>query len=183
LTLVRKLVELHGGVVWAESPGVRHGTRVIVRLPQGGMIPAAKQILVVEDDPTLLRFYSVFLGEAGYEVTTVGSAGAALAALQARAIDLVILDLGLSDRPGIDVLRQMRADPKTKAVPVLVLTGRGETEVEEALREGASECLHKPTTGSALIRLVHTLLEQAREGTALDTADTERDTPGASDGV
>ena len=155
LTLVRKLVELHGGAVWAESPGVGHGTRIIVRLPQGGMIPATKQILVVEDDPTLLRFYSVFLGEAGYEVTAVGSAGAALAALQARAIDLVILDLGLPDRPGIDVLRQMRADPKTKAVPVLVLTGRGETEVQEALREGS----------------------------ALDTADTERDTPGASHGV
>lgn len=183
LTLVRKLVELHGGVVRAESPGVGHGTRIIVRLPQGGMVPSTKQILVVEDDPTTLRFYSVFLGEAGYEVTAVGSAGAALAALQARAIDLVILDLGLPDRPGIDVLRQMRADPKTRAVPVLVLTGRGETEVEEALREGASECLTKPTTGSTLIRLVHTLLEQVREGTALDTGDTERDTPGASDGV
>jgi len=183
LTLVRKLVELHGGVVWAENPGIGHGTRIIVRLPQGGMVPATKQILVVEDDPTILRFYSVFLGEAGYEVTAVGNAGAALAALQARAIDLVILDLGLPDRPGIDVLRQMRADPKTKAVPVLVLTGRGETEVEEALREGASESLTKPTTGSALIRLVHALLEQAREGTALDTADTERDTSGASDGV
>ncbi|HEX7551452.1 MAG TPA: ATP-binding protein, partial [Candidatus Methylomirabilis sp.] len=183
LTLVRKLVGLHGGVVRAESPGVGHGTRIILRLPQGGMVPATKQILVVEDDPALLRFYSVFLGDAGYEVTAVGGAGAALAALQARAIDLVILDLGLPDRPGIDVLRQMRADPKTKAVPVLVLTGRGETEVEEALREGASESLTKPTTGSALIRLVHTLLEQVREGSAFDTADTERDTPGASDGV
>ena len=127
LTLVRKLVELHGGVVWAESPGVGHGTRIIVRLPQGedGSQPR-KQILVVEDDPTILRFYSVFLGEAGYDVTAVGSAGAALAALQARAFDLVILDLGLPDRPGIEVLRQMRADPKTKAVAVLVLTGRGE---------------------------------------------------------
>jgi signal transduction histidine kinase/ActR/RegA family two-component response regulator len=183
LTLVRKLVELHGGVVWAESPGVGHGTRIIVRLPQGGMVPAAKQILVVEDDPTMLRFYAVFLGEAGYEVTAVGSAGAALAALQAGPIDLVILDLGLPDRPGIDVLRQMRADPKTKAVPVLVLTGRGEAEVEEALREGASECVTKPTTGSALIHVVHTLLKQVREGTALDTADTGRDAPGGSDGV
>jgi len=131
----------------------------------------------------LLRFYSVFLGEAGYEVTAVGSAGAALAALQARAIDLVILDLGLPDCPGIDVLRQMRADPKTKAIPVLVLTGQAETEAEEVLREGASECLNKPTTASALIRLVHTLLEQVGEGTALDTADTKRDTSGASDGV
>ena len=183
LTLVRKLVELHGGVVWAESPGVGHGTRIIVRLPQGGMIPATKQILVVEDDPTILRFYSVFLGEAGYDVTAVGSAGAALAALQARAFDLVILDLGLPDRPGIDLLRQMRADPKTKAVPVLVLTGLGEAEIEEALGEGASECLTKPATASVLLRLVHTLLEQVREGTALDTADTKRDTPGASDGV
>jgi signal transduction histidine kinase/CheY-like chemotaxis protein len=183
LTLVRKLVELHGGVVWAESPGVGHGTRIIVRLPQGGVVPATKKILVVEDDPTLLRFYSVFLGEAGYDITAVGSAGTALAALQARGIDLVILDLGLPDRHGIDLLRQMRADPKTKAVPVLVLTGRGETEVEEALGEGASECLTKPTTASVLVRLVHTLLEQGREGTALNTADTGRDPPGESDGV
>jgi CheY-like chemotaxis protein len=183
LALVRKLVELHGGAVWAESPGVGQGTRIIVRLPQGGVVPATKKILVIEDDPTILRFHSVFLGEAGYDVTAVGSAGAALAALQARAVDLVILDLGLADRPGIDLLRQMRADPKTKAVAVLVLTGRGEAEIEEALREGASKCLTKPTTASALIRLVHALLEQAREGTALDTADTGRDTPGASDGV
>jgi DNA-binding response OmpR family regulator len=77
----------------------------------------------------------------------------------------------------------MRADPKTKAVPVLVLTGRGKTEVEEALREGASECLHKPTTGSALIRLVHALLEPVQEGKAFDTADTEQDSPGVSDGA
>ncbi len=183
LTLVRKLVELHGGVVWAESPGVGHGTRIIVRLPQGDMVPARKQILLVEDDPTILRFNSIFLGEAGYEVIAVGSGGAALAALQARAIDLMILDLGLPDRPGIEVLRQMRADPKTKAVPVLVLTGRGETEIEEALQEGANECLTKPTTGSALIRLVRTLLEKEQEETLLDTADIERDTPGVSDEV
>ena len=179
LTLVRKLVELHGGVVWAESPGVGHGTRIIVRLPQGGMVSATKQILVVEDDPTILRFYSVFLGEAGYEVIAVGSGGAALAALQARAIDLVILDLGLPDRPGIEVLRQMRADPKTRAVPVLVLTGRGQTEIEEALREGANECLTKPATGPALIRLVRTLLEQEQEGIPRDSADIERETPGS----
>jgi len=183
LALVRKLVDLHEGAVWAESPGVGQGTRIIVRLPQGGVVSATKNILVVEDDPTILRFYSVFLGEAGYEVTAVGSAGAALAAVKARATDLVILDLGLPDRPGIDLLRQMRAEPKMKGVPVLVLTGQGETEVEEALREGASESLSKPTTGSALIRLVHTLLEQPRKGTALDMADTARNTPGASDGV
>jgi signal transduction histidine kinase/ActR/RegA family two-component response regulator len=182
LTLVRKLVELHGGVVWAESPGVGHGTRIIVRLPQGGVVPATKQILVVEDDPTILRFYSVFLGEAGYGVTAVGTAGAALSALQTISIDLIVLDLGLPDRPGIDVLTHVRTDPKTQAVPVLVLTGRGDTEIEEALREGASECLTKPTTGSALIHMVDTLLEQARGRTALDTADTERETPGASDG-
>ena len=183
LALVRKLVEFHGGVVWAESPGVGQGTRIIVRLPQGGMLPGTKQILVVEDEPTQLRFYSVFLGKAGYEVTSVGSAGAALAALHARAIDLVILDLGLPDCPGIDVLRRIRADPKTKAVPVLVLTGRGETEIREALQEGASECLHKPTTGSALTHLVHALLEPVQEGKAFDTADTEQDSPGVSDGA
>jgi DNA-binding response OmpR family regulator len=143
------------------------------------MVSATKQILVVEDDPTILRFYSVFLGEAGYEVIAVGSGGAALAALQARAIDLVILDLGLPDRPGIEVLRQMRADPKTRAVPVLVLTGRGQTEIEEALREGANECLTKPATGPALIRLVRTLLEQEQEGIPLDSADIARETPGS----
>lgn len=163
LALVRTLVELHGGTVWAESQGIGTGARFVVRFPQGG-IPDARRILAVDDDPNVLRLLSLILGGEGYQVTAARTVREALAALRADPVDLVVLDLGLPDGSGLEVLREVRVTLQTAALPVLILTGRGEADGTEAIRHGANEYLSKPLSATALLRVVSALLREAGSG-------------------
>ena len=165
LALVRTLVELHGGTVWAESQGIGTGARFVIRFPQG-RLPDARRILAVDDDPNVLRLLSLILGGEGYQVAAVGSVREALAALRADPVDLVVLDLGLPDGSGLEVLREVRVTLQTAALPVLMLTGRGEADGTEAIRQGANEYLSTPMSATVLLRVVSALLREAGAGTA-----------------
>jgi GAF domain-containing protein/ActR/RegA family two-component response regulator len=157
LALVRALVELHGGRVWAESGGLGKGARFVVRLPIL-KAPSPRRILVVEDEAAVLKMLCVFLRDAGYAVTGAGGAAEALTALATERPNLVILDIGLPDQSGLEVLRQLRAEPRTASLPVLVLTGMGEGQAEQAKAFGASEFLTKPFSPQVLVKLVADLL-------------------------
>lgn len=158
LPLVRALVELHGGHVWAESGGPGTGARFVVRLPLL-RVPPPKRILIVEDDARILDTICIFLRDAGYSVEGVTSGAGAFAALRANAPDLLILDLGLPDLDGMEVLRQVREAEGTRALPVLVLTGQGQDQVERATALGANELLTKPVSLSVLTGILRDLLE------------------------
>jgi two-component system KDP operon response regulator KdpE len=99
------------------------------------------RILLVEDDPTLLRALTLNLRARHYEVEPLTSGAAALRHAHPRT-DLVVLDLGLPDLDGIDVLRALRA---MSNMPVLVLTARdSQAEKVEALDAGADDYVTKP---------------------------------------
>lgn len=83
------------------------------------------QILIVDDDPSLLEGLSLFLTKAGYETLQALDAPAALASLQ-RAVDLVILNVRLGEHDGLGLLAEIK---RSKPVPVLILTGYGSKEV------------------------------------------------------
>lgn len=85
-------------------------------------------ILVVEDETRIAAFVRKGLEARGYEAETVGSGGAALARLARGGVALVILDLGLPDLDGIEVLQRLRGDGSE--VPVIVLTARNDAEEE-----------------------------------------------------
>ncbi len=100
------------------------------------------RVLVVDDEPQIQRFLSIALNAAGYEVVTADSAAQALRLAATGAPDLIVLDLGLPDRDGKDVLREIR---QFSTAPVIILSARDrETEKIEALDLGADDYVEKP---------------------------------------
>jgi signal transduction histidine kinase/ActR/RegA family two-component response regulator len=163
LALVRTLVRLHGGQVWAESPGLGRGTALVVRWPH---LPQAapSRLLLVDDDPVVAAYLQEVLEEDGYQVTAAASGAAAQAAMAGALPDLVLLDLGLPDLDGLEVLRAWRGAERTRPVRVLVLTGMGTAKAEEALAVGADEFLTKPISPTVLVRTVQETLARRTDG-------------------
>ena len=134
-------------------------------------LPAA--ILVVEDDPAVGTFLADNLTADGYELHLAGSIHDARRVLEHRKPDLAILDLGLPDGSGLDLLRQVReADltglPIDAALPVLVLTGRaGELDRIRGFERGADDFLAKPFSYGELRGRVHALLRRCRIRTSV----------------
>ena len=124
------------------------------------------RILVVDDEPQILRFLRPSLSAAGYEVITAETAEAAIKAIATAAPELVILDLGLPDRDGKDVITEVRAWSK---VPIIVLSARDrEAEKVAALDLGADDYINKPFGIGELMARMRTALRHRLED-ALET--------------
>jgi DNA-binding response OmpR family regulator len=116
-------------------------------------------ILLVEDDSLLRHAFRLLLEDAGYHVREAGSAGEALAAVAAEVPGVIILDLGLPDRPGLDVARSLRARCPTREIPIVALTGRvGAEEQRACLDAGCSLYLAKPVEPRELLRRLPEIL-------------------------
>lgn len=112
-------------------------------------------ILLVEDDPLLRDALRLLLEDAGYRVREAGSAAEALEASTSEAPALVLLDLGLPDRPGLEVARILRDRQSTREVPIVALTGRvGAGERTACLEAGCNSFLAKPVEPRELLRCV-----------------------------
>lgn len=104
-------------------------------------VPPAR-ILVIDDEPQIRKFLDISLRAQGYVVETAATGGRGLEALATHGADLVILDLGLPDRDGREVLRELR---EWSQVPVILLTVRaGESDKVGALDAGANDYVTKP---------------------------------------
>ena len=115
------------------------------------------KILVVDDEPPIRRLLRTGLATQDYEIVEAADGGAALAALEAGHLDLVLLDLGLPDINGLDVLRTLRA--RNDATPVVVLSSRDdEAGKVQALDLGADDYVTKPFGMNELIARVRTAL-------------------------
>jgi signal transduction histidine kinase len=159
LALVRKLVELHGGWVWAESAGPGQGSRFVVRLPRLE-VPKAKRILLVEDEALIRIPMASALESAGFAVEGAATGADALAVMEAEAFDLLILDVVLPDMEGWEILRRVREAEEVRTLPVLVVTGLEGLNAEQALALGADEFLTKPVSPRVLVDTVTRLLAQ-----------------------
>jgi two-component system phosphate regulon response regulator PhoB len=105
----------------------------------------AASILIVEDEPAIQELVSFTCTSGGFKVRRADSVGEAQAAIRQELPDLVILDWMLPDRPGIDMLKDMRADERTRAVPVIMLTAKGaESDRVAGLDAGADDYVVKP---------------------------------------
>jgi two-component system KDP operon response regulator KdpE len=114
------------------------------------------KVLVVDDEPQIRRFLRASLGAQDFEVVEAVTAGDAVAAAAREKPDLVVLDLGLPDQDGIEVLRQLRA---ASAVPVIVLSVRGdERQKVEAFDLGADDYVVKPFGIDEFLARVRTAL-------------------------
>lgn len=116
------------------------------------------RVLVVDDEPQIRRFLDISLRAQGYAVTQVETGTDALRVIENDGADLVILDLGLPDRDGLDVLKSLRG---VSAVPVIVLTVRAsEGEKVNVLDAGANDYVTKPFGIQELMARVRALLRR-----------------------
>ena len=121
----------------------------------------AKKILVVDDEPDLVELVSYNLKKEGYKVVTAPDGEEALEKLRKGPFDLVILDLMLPGIQGVELCRMIRNDPKTEAVPVIMLTARGEVSDRiRGLETGADDYLVKPFNPKELAARVKALLRR-----------------------
>lgn len=121
------------------------------------------RILSIEDDTALRQFVSAVLTADGYEVLGAPDGAAGLAAAQAELPDLILLDLILPYASGFEVLRRLKDDAATRAIPVLVLsTQGGEDDVVRALDTGAEDFLVKPFYARELVARVRKALARTR---------------------
>jgi CheY-like chemotaxis protein len=116
------------------------------------------RILIVEDHPTMREAMRLVLEGEGFDISEAGDGRAALAMVRNAPPDLVFLDLNMPGSNGTDVLTQIKADPSTADVHVIIVTATGEEGRESALAMGADGYFIKPFSPIALLETVEQVL-------------------------
>jgi CheY-like chemotaxis protein len=176
LTLVKRLVELHGGRVEAHSEGLGKGSEFVVYLPlamaptngesDGGFAPVTRRpgslprhrVLVVDDVKASAKTLAMMLRSIGQDVAMLHDGPAALDWLDANSVDVVFLDIAMPEMSGYDVARQIRQREVRGRLSLVALTGYGqEDDRRRAIEAGFDHHMTKPTSMEALEHLLATL--------------------------
>ena len=133
------------------------------RNPAPGPPPAP--ILIVEDDPFVLQMMVRIVESLGYNVAPATDGPQALDLLRGGGFGLVLLDRTLPSMSGVEVLRALKQDPSTAAIPVILVSGMVDDDsVAEGLEAGAEECLPKPFARELLRQRIEAHLERGGAG-------------------
>ncbi|HVF66737.1 MAG TPA: PAS domain S-box protein [Pyrinomonadaceae bacterium] len=190
LSIVRHLVELHGGTVRADSEGEGRGSTFTVTLPVAPVYmetdagervhPAAREtlpnygcpdrldglkILIVDDERDTLEMLRIGLSNCGAEVIVAESAAVALEALSSSTPDVIISDIGMPETDGYELMRKIRALPAESGgrVPAVALTAYARTEDRlQALRSGYQMHVPKPVELAELVAVTASLAQRSR---------------------
>lgn len=119
----------------------------------------ALDILIAEDEPSILESLDFILKRAGWSIESVTDGDAALVALRRSRPRMVVLDVMLPKRSGFEVLKQIRADAATRDLPVLILTAKGQAQDKRIAEElGADGFVTKPYANAEVVGAVRRLL-------------------------
>jgi two-component system CheB/CheR fusion protein len=177
LTLVRKLIELHGGTVEGRSEGLGRGSEFTIRLPAATAVAreaptrattearpsaheagTAKRVLVVDDNGDARTALQFLLEDDGHEVRTAADGPTALAQANDFFPDVVLLDIGLPGMDGYEVARRLRDLPGGANAVIVAVSGYGQAEDRIRSRAaGFDEHLLKPVAPGPLLALVKSL--------------------------
>ena len=166
LTLVRALVELHGGSVAAFSEGTGKGSEFVVSLPisepdttstqasQARRTPPGKgaKVVVVEDNDDSRAMLATYLEQAGFPCLSARTGVEGLTLMERAQPDVAIVDLGLPEMDGLELARRLRSDPRCAQTYLIALTGYGQPADREAVRgAGFDEHMVKPVDLDELV--------------------------------
>jgi CheY-like chemotaxis protein len=171
LSLVRRLTEMHGGKVTAESEGLGHGSAFTVRIPlmAAAELPAETRetadpgqskrpglrVLVVDDIHDVADVLKMLLDLEGFETRVAYSGAVALECAREFRPDVVICDIGLPEMDGHEIARRLRRDPDFAPATLIALTGWGtDGEVRRTRESGFDFHLVKPVDANALLELL-----------------------------
>lgn len=133
------------------------------------MVTEPKSILLVDDDPAIRKILSQSLEMEGFLIHQASNGEEALEAIQSNLPDLMILDVMMPRMNGFEVLKSVRASPKTVDLPVVMLTARSSQEdVWEGWREGVDYYMTKPFDIDELLRFVERIFDDAEQGPSID---------------
>lgn len=133
------------------------------------MLSHDPHILIVDDDADIRAVVRVALESRGWVVTEAGNGGEALETIASRHPDLVILDREMPGMGGMQALERLRGDPRTRHVPVIMLTSRGSLDDRVGgLDQGADDYVLKPFEEAELLARVRALLHRSREARSAD---------------
>lgn len=173
LAIVRHLVELHGGTVWADSLGEGQGATFSVLLPlvsplldeisssqtteENWSVLAGLRVLVVDDEADARELVGTMLRQYEVEVTEVASASDALEVLQELRLDFLVCDIGMPQEDGYSLIKKVRTHPveTVRLIPALALTAYArEEDREKALSAGFQDHLPKPINPMLLMQII-----------------------------
>jgi signal transduction histidine kinase/ActR/RegA family two-component response regulator len=177
LTLVKSLVEMHGGTAMARSEGIGKGSEFIVRLPlvEGEESPAVaaktpeqlvltQRVLVVDDNVDAANSLATLLRLFGAGVEVAYSASDALDLLKRFPAEVAILDIGMAGMNGYELAKQIRRNPAAADLRLIALTGWGQrSDQQRAMEAGFDHHLTKPANLAALQELIAKGPRQNRE--------------------
>jgi PAS domain S-box-containing protein len=169
LTIARRLVELHGGAIHADSAGPGLGSEFTVTLPSAAIqvevapvaeaprrvVPPGSKILVVDDNVDTAGTLANLLELSGFEVRAAHDGPEAIDAARAHRPNAILLDIGLPGMDGYQVAEQLRADDGLRAATIIAITGYGEEQAFRRSREsGFDHHLVKPVNYETLLNLL-----------------------------
>jgi two-component system CheB/CheR fusion protein len=183
LSLVRAMVQLHGGTVEARSDGQRRGTTFTIRLPLPGSPHPARppqqaplvgsddrpqRVLLIEDNVDAAESLLLLLGLWGHEVAVASSGAEGVDMAVARPPDVVLCDIGLPGKmDGYEVARALRAHPATSSARIIAMSGYGTAEDQrQAFDAGFDRHLTKPVDPDVLHALLAPPVASSREASA-----------------
>ncbi len=117
------------------------------------------RVLVVDDDPDIRQLVAMKLTKSGHTVTTAADGASALASVRAQTPDIIVLDVAMPGLSGLDVCRELRQDPVSADVPVLLLTAKVQDgDLAEGFAAGADDYVTKPFSPRELVTRVEAVL-------------------------
>lgn len=180
LSVVKTIIQMHGGTIAAKSPGLGQGATFSLRIPimpyqESGLIPhtattlAPMKLLLIDDNEDATNSLAMLLNTVGHNTTVTYRGTDALEVLKSQTFDAILLDIGLPDIDGYKVAETIRANNKN--IIIVAISGYGQTEdIRKALAAGFSGHLTKPVSLDALEKKLSGLIAQKNNLTSQENS-------------